>query len=197
MSGASVPAYGRGHACPPPAAALGQHVCKASPRLGACPSRCPQRAPLPQLPQSNPAREGQWLLPHLKRRNSELMFTFPVERQDGGEAWGLPGGGGGAVPPVFLRVTALPAPLTFREDVHPVPVVELLQNEIHSLLVDAISCQEAVPPFSLHPPGPLLRPPWAQSSSSPSPSGWPTRTPSKAGPSRACSAAFLIGLLEL
>ena len=42
---------------------------------------------------------------------------------------------------ILERVATLLAPLTFWEDMHPVPVVELLQNEIHSLLVDTISCQ--------------------------------------------------------
>lgn len=68
---------------------------KQLPWAGTCPSRRSQHAPLPRLPQSNPAGGGQRLSPHLKRRNSELMFTFPVERQDGGEAGGCRAAAGG------------------------------------------------------------------------------------------------------
>lgn len=58
------------------------------------------------------------------------MFTFPVEREERGEAW-------------ELGVCAtLPTLLTFWEDVYPVPMVEFFQNEVHSLLVDAVSCRE-------------------------------------------------------
>lgn len=65
-----------------------------------------------------------------------------------------------AVPPILLvGVATLPAPLTFWEDVHPVPMVELLQNEVHSLLVDAISCREKASlrqsPFSQGPSFPI------------------------------------------
>lgn len=49
------------------------------------------------------------------------------------------------------RVTTLPAQLTFWEDVHPVPVVELLQDEIHALLVDTVPCERRSP-LGLHPP---------------------------------------------
>lgn len=112
-----------------------------------------QHTHLPHLPRSGPAARASRALPHLKRRNSELMFTFPVEREDRGEAWGLG------------QCATLPTALTFREDVHPVPMVELLQNEVHSLLVDTVSCQEkacAIGPRSLRAPSF----PWERSSSS-------------------------------
>lgn len=107
------------------------------------PCCCKQHIQLPHIPRSARAREGQQPLPHLKRRNSELMFTFPERgrRQRGG----FGGGTGHLVHNVGGTVT-LPAPLTFWEDVHPVPVVELLQNKVHSLLVNTISCQEKASP---------------------------------------------------
>lgn len=109
--------------------------------------------PAPAPPTHPSQAAGQQHLPHLKRRNSELIFTFPVERQDRCEAGKL---GVCATPP---------APLTFWEDVHPVPVVELIQNEVHSLLVDAISCREKAAPSVTILPG---RPPCSGSSRTPS-----------------------------
>lgn len=72
-------------------------------------------------------------LPHLKRRNSELMFTFPSERR---QRQGLES-----------ETTHAEGPrpstqLTFWKDVYPVPMVKLLQNEVHPFLVDTISCRE-------------------------------------------------------
>lgn len=154
MSRAYVPAYSQATPALPPlkTSSLGRSLCMTIPHLSTSLLPAATNTPMcPHLPQSNPAREGQQPLPHLKRRNSELMFTFPDEGEHG-RSLGAAGGRWrrGLVPPIYLVgvgwVVTLLAPLTFWEDVHPVSILELLQNEIHSLLVDTISCQGKASP---------------------------------------------------
>lgn len=120
----------RGPPCPSPV-----HTGSPGPALVSAPG------PWPLLPTRSAAPEGQQPLPHLKRRKSELMFTFPGRDKTEGKLWR-----GRSLIYIPGSIAPPPAPLTFWEDVHPIPMVELLQNEVHSLLVDTVSCREKASP---------------------------------------------------